>query len=594
MVNLDKSEVLECFSANSLLVALCREMWVPARLVVGHALNSVQKDGKWYITRNNWHARTEIRDWEKRQRLDATPTKKEDGEDSNQNMDEQQGNNSSADGNMDENADRDDNSSDVENWGESWQEWEWTSKEDWEKWNESKDEQGGEGGDQDWDHEQSSDSSPSNSSESKQKWSASWPREQKLQEAKTPTQMLDEFLKKAKEDNLTAQGEQLTQALEKLEDAWSKEDIRKILDEAWLSDFAKEELDKIGNQWILEEEKNNIKNLDDEKKLEEALDNSLLDPEYKKKLQEYADTIKQKIQEEKRRARAEMERFGFKETELELYKHYKEIEKSVMPEVRRQIEELQRILPPNYITSRDEENYYRSGSRLDRRKLVDRKVTGNTKIFQRSRVNQETQEINMFETIIIDRSGSMWSRKDENSPLSQSVKAAVIRAKVLEHFKADMSIVIFSDSLEEVMSFWETFSDRKTHIPSKLMRAYRGRAGGNSQEPITHVYTTMKERMRQLWWKSFGNISFIGDGDLYNFQQVPQLKAMIDDLKKEWMWVTAYYINNNERKMPLIEYYFGNVQDGNAVYAKDTKDLSAKIIGNHKTRLNLLIKKYLH
>jgi hypothetical protein len=31
--------------------------------------------------------------------------------------------------------------------------------------------------------------------------------------------MLDEFLKKAKEDNLTAQGEQLTQALEKLEDA---------------------------------------------------------------------------------------------------------------------------------------------------------------------------------------------------------------------------------------------------------------------------------------------------------------------------------------------------------------------------------------
>jgi hypothetical protein len=102
-----------------------------------------------------------------------------------------------------------------------------------------------------------------------------------------------------------------------------------------------------------------------------------------------------------------MERFGFKETELELYKHYKEIEKSVMPEVRRQIEELQRILPPNYITSRDEENYYRSGSRLDRRKLVDRKVTGNTKIFQRSRVNQETQEINMFETIIIDRSGSM-------------------------------------------------------------------------------------------------------------------------------------------------------------------------------------------
>ena len=162
-------------------------------------------------------------------------------------------------------------------------------------------------------------------------------------------------------------------------------EVKRYQKDTWWSMIVwlcKEELDKIGNQWILEEEKNNIKNLDDEKKLEEALDNSLLDPEYKKKLQEYADTIKQKIQEEKRRARAEMERFGFKETELELYKHYKEIEKSVMPEVRRQIEELQRILPPNYITSRDEENYYRSGSRLDRRKLVDRKVTGNTKFFK--------------------------------------------------------------------------------------------------------------------------------------------------------------------------------------------------------------------
>ncbi|MBP7847946.1 hypothetical protein KA013_01860 [Patescibacteria group bacterium] len=60
--------------------------------------------------------------------------------------------------------------------------------------------------------------------------------------------MLDEFIQKAKEDNLTAQAEQLTKTLDKLDEASSKEEIRKILDKAGLSDFAKEEVDKIGNQ----------------------------------------------------------------------------------------------------------------------------------------------------------------------------------------------------------------------------------------------------------------------------------------------------------------------------------------------------------
>jgi len=78
-----------------------------------------------------------------------------------------------------------------------------------------------------------------------------------------------------------------------------------------------------------------------------------------------------------------------------------------MPEVHRQIDELKRILPPQYVVSRDEETYYRSGARLDRNKLTDRAINGNNKIFQRSKIEQDIQEINMFETIIIDRSGSM-------------------------------------------------------------------------------------------------------------------------------------------------------------------------------------------
>gem|GEM_PF-1915033 len=163
-------------------------------------------------------------------------------------------------------------------------------------------------------------------------------------------------------------------------------------------------MDKAGNDRILDEEKEEMKNIDDEKEIEKKLQESLLDDDYKRKLREYAETLKEKIEEQKRKMKSEMERFGFKDEELTLYKQYKSLEQEVMPEVRRQIEELKRILPPQYLINRDEENYYNSGARLDRNKLVDRKVNGETKLFQRSKIEMDSQEINMFETIIIDRS----------------------------------------------------------------------------------------------------------------------------------------------------------------------------------------------
>jgi hypothetical protein len=309
--------------------------------------------------------------------------------------------------------------------------------------------------------------------------------------------MLDEFITKAKEDSLTKQGEKLKEALEKLEQADTKEQMKDVLNKAGLEDFAKEMLDDLGNKGIIEQEKEELKNIEDEKELEKKLQESLLDPEWKKKLEDYADIIRKQIEEQKRKLKTEMERFGFKEEELALYKRYKQLEKEVRPEVKRQIAELQKILPPNYIFQRDEENHYHSGAKLDRTKLVKRKTEGETKLFQRQKIKETVQEINMFETIIIDRSGSMGKFNEISSPFFQSIKAAITRAKVLEHFKVQMSIVIFDDSLDEVMKFGETFSDRKTHIPSKLMRAATHKSGGNSQEPITHVYSNMKKKLKE-------------------------------------------------------------------------------------------------
>jgi hypothetical protein len=53
------------------------------------------------------------------------------------------------------------------------------------------------------------------------------------------------MVEKAKEDDLMKQAEEIRNTLDKLDNAQSKEDIKNILDESKLSDFAKDMVDKI-------------------------------------------------------------------------------------------------------------------------------------------------------------------------------------------------------------------------------------------------------------------------------------------------------------------------------------------------------------
>ena len=93
-------------------------------------------------------------------------------------------------------------------------------------------------------------------------------------------------------------------------------------------------------------------------------------------------------------------------------------------------------------------------------------LTNDPNVFRRTKKEKDPTEINMYETIIIDRSGSMGNFASHGSALRESVKAAIIRAKVLEHFKVDFSILFFDDDVESVMDFGEKFSDkRKCSVP---------------------------------------------------------------------------------------------------------------------------------
>jgi len=72
---LDASEYLECYSANTLFIALVRRAGVPARLVVGHKVEG-SKGGRSAITTATGHAWAEIWDGGAWVRFDATPPPK--------------------------------------------------------------------------------------------------------------------------------------------------------------------------------------------------------------------------------------------------------------------------------------------------------------------------------------------------------------------------------------------------------------------------------------------------------------------------------------------------------------------------------------
>lgn len=569
--NLDTSEVLECYSANTLFVALCRYLWFSARLVTGFAVDSKSKKGEWLLSSNNGHARSEVWDetlW-KWVEFDATPVKKEDWEDSNQNRWNDEENH--------ENQEQGDENSGWDN-KESWEKWE-----SWEK-SEDSDSESDESEDASSDSKLSDKDNKSSKDHKLQKQKAKEPN-------KSPSELLDEMLDLAKKEDLEKNKDKLEETRKKIEEASSKEEIKDILDNADLWEFSQEIANEEWNEKILEEEKKELEDIDDEKSLDKALQNSLLDDDYKRKLEEYVQELRKKIQEQKKRMQKEMERLWFTKEELRYYKEYKQLEREVEPEVKRQIKELEKILPANYQYKEDESQRYRSWYALDDSKLVDYYVTWGTNIFIRDEEVREHNEINMFETILIDTSWSMWNFWTNWSILRESIKAAITRAKVLEHFKVDFSIVLFWDTIREVMSFWEKFSSKwKCLIPSKLMRAAYDWCG-NSQEPISYVYDTMIKMLKKKRWKSFGNISFIGDWDLYNFEKIPELKAKIDDLKKRGFWVTAYYINNE--RTPLLWYYFWENEWEDVVYARWCKELSKNIIESHRKHLRLKIGKYM-
>gem|GEM_PF-1881435 len=170
-----------------------------------------------------------------------------------------------------------------------------------------------------------------------------------------------------------------------------------------------------------------------------------------------------------------MEKYGFSKEEESLYLEFLELKKEVAPEVKKQIRYLKKILPPEYQIVPNEQEYYQSGQRLGNTgKLIEYQLFQDPKVMRRNTEIPDTNRINMYETIILDRSGSMGRFEEKNSALRQTMKAAIIRAEVLEYFCVDFQIILFDTEVEMVMDFGEKYTSKRPNaIPARLMRAVK-------------------------------------------------------------------------------------------------------------------------
>jgi hypothetical protein len=257
---------------------------------------------------------------------------------------------------------------------------------------------------------------------------------------------------------------------------------------------------------------------------------------------------------------------------------YKALEDEVKPMITKNIRDLENILPREYHL---EKQWYFRSWKLDKRKLVQWKVTGDSQIFTRNHQIDLDPELLLFEGIAIDNSGSMGDVGTEWSPLREAVKSAIIRARTLEHFDVHFSILVFNTDVREVMSFWEKYTSKKNIIPSRLMRAVTSPWGTDMGKPLELMESRISEfEARGGKWR-YGNITFIGDGEPTNGKTGWALKKLIERVGQKYP-ITAYYISWWSQNSWALGDYFG---EENIEVIPDVSDLSSAMMRTFNTKL---------
>ncbi len=462
--NIDASEYLECYSSNTLGIAMLRAARVEARLVVGYKVEGSVK-GKSQITQSTGHAWSEIWDGQKWTRFDFTPAPKpEDKKDSEQSGDKK-------DKKPAENADD----------GGAEQSQSQSSP------SESGKQQGGE-------NDQESQSQGDAMGEASDGDISQG--EQQLQEAQKQIeqmaknkQALDEKIDGVKEFKDLEQLQNEIKQADLLDDM--KEDLADKLDakEDIMKDELKEKLGTMAEDGFLDEEKR------------EALE-KLLDEKTLKEL----DALQQQIEKESR-----------------LYNEYDDIREEVRPLVDTWFEYFVERLPREEDVHVDEDSRTRQGS-FDRKSIQKARnlIFGTVK---NPRILESSVHPLFLASVMVDVSGSMGEAVGStklNSARKLLVFYSELFSRIHEAFGyLRFSINVFADNVVEIKSYDQDYDSPKAYqfpggtkstVKVRLMQNLRPQGGTNMLDSIKKAASDLNEQTQE--YPDYASaFYFIGDGE---------------------------------------------------------------------------------
>ncbi|MBP9820078.1 hypothetical protein KBC79_05085, partial [Candidatus Woesebacteria bacterium] len=492
--NLDASEYLECYSANTLFCALVRKLGVPARLVVGHRVSGARK-GVSEIDSTTGHAWSEIWDGTQWVRFDATPAAKPEDKQKKQEKDQQE-DQSQDDSEQESAPDADDGPADQ---SPPPQQGSQDNQQNQQQQSQSQDQQS---------QQQSQDQQQQQNQQQQDSQSMGEASEQSIDEAK---QQLDAA--KEKFEEMKQQKQELKDKVEQADSFKDIEEIKKELDQAGLLDQMEKDLER-----QIEAKQEQMKQ-EMEDKLDKLADDGFLD---EKKRDELLDKLKDGDARELDRLEQEVR----KEQQLaDTYEGYTQL---VEPAVEYWWERFVNSLPRQPEMDFDEDALMRQGAFNRRAVQNPRNLIFGT--VRNPRLFSEQVKPMFMATVMIDVSGSMSGEK-----LQQALLLLVFYNQLFSRISKEYGYIryanyVFSDSLRVIKDFDQDYesSDRyefydgkdisgrerksRTTIKARIMNAVKADGGTNMLGAVEHVATQLNAQKQEFpdYTSAF---YFMGDGE---------------------------------------------------------------------------------
>lgn len=466
LANLDRSEYLECYSANTLFIHLLRRAGVAARLVVGHRVEGARK-GKSVIDASTGHAWTEVWDGASWRRFDATPPAKP--EDPKPQSEKDKAGRDAA-------PEADDNGVDSP-------------------------QEGGE-------------AQPGGKSGKKQ--AGGKPQGGQPQPGGDPTQGMSEA-SDAEASEAAAEASEAKQSLDRMEAAQKEmqkqveaagqfkdlEAMRKQLTEQELLDEMKEELSErldAKEEQLIEEMK---------EKLDRMVDDGFLDEDERRRLEEKLTTEELEALD---RVRAQLD------AEARLYDEYENIREEVAPLVDKWFRYFAERLPRQEEIESDEDTLARQGVASRKAVMRPRNILFGT--VKHPRQIRPSIKPKFLSSLVVDVSGSMGGEK-----LTNARKLLFFYAELFDRISKEFgyirfSVHIFSDAPTEIKSFEHDYGAPTRHefpggkrmtIKARLMEELHTQGGTNMLDAVKQAADSLSREAAE--YPDYASaMYFTGDG----------------------------------------------------------------------------------